>query len=153
MVALAAPKANKRNELDRYFAAEIESTPDPLKWWNDHRSSYPRLSRMALDYLSIPGMCSIYCCLVVHSSNVVLPATSVDVERLFSQGRLVLSHVRNRLSAQTTRAVLCVGHWSALDLVKTEDVMAIGSLPDAKDGEPALEEGWDKISNEGTQVL
>jgi hypothetical protein len=88
---------------------------------------------------------------MVHSSNVVLPATSVDVERLFSQGRLILSHVRNRLSAQTTRAVLCVGQWSALDLVKTEDVMAIGSLPDVKDGEPALEEGWDKISNEGTR--
>jgi len=29
-------------------------------------------------------------------------ATSVDVERIFSHGRLLLSHVRNRLTAQTT---------------------------------------------------
>ncbi|KAJ7933627.1 hypothetical protein B0H13DRAFT_1592206, partial [Mycena leptocephala] len=35
-------------------------------------------------------------------------ATSVDVERVFSRGRLLLSHVWNRLSAQSTRALMCL---------------------------------------------
>ncbi|KJA19575.1 hypothetical protein HYPSUDRAFT_122396, partial [Hypholoma sublateritium FD-334 SS-4] len=53
---------------------------------------YPGLSPMALDYLSIP-------------------ATSVNVERTFSRGQLILPYVRNRLSAQSTHAQLCVGNW------------------------------------------
>ena len=39
-----------------------------------------------------------YCC--IYSDNFL--ATSVDVERVFSKGRLVLSHVRNGLSVQST---------------------------------------------------
>jgi hypothetical protein len=27
----------------------------PIEWWVRHADTYPRLSRMALDYLSIPG--------------------------------------------------------------------------------------------------
>jgi hypothetical protein len=36
-------------------------------------------------------------------------ATSVDVEQVFSKGRLVLPHVQNRLSVQSTCALLCLG--------------------------------------------
>ena len=36
-------------------------------------------------------------------------ATSVDVECVFSKGRIVLSHVRNGLSVQSTCALLCLG--------------------------------------------
>ncbi|KAJ8580249.1 hypothetical protein M405DRAFT_684674, partial [Rhizopogon salebrosus TDB-379] len=49
-------------------------------------------------------------------------ATSVDVERVFSHCRLLLSHVCLRLTAQTTRAPLCFGRWSLLGLVKDIDV-------------------------------
>ena len=58
----------------------------------------------------------------------------MDVERVFSKGRLCLSHVRNRLSAQTTRALLCVGEWSRLDLVAADDLNSAALLPDI-DGE------------------
>ena len=71
-------------------------------------------------------------------------ATSVDVERVFSRGRLLLSHVRSRLSAQSTRSLLCVGNWSLRGFIKDSDVEAAAMMLDIyKDEE--LEEGWDKI--------
>lgn len=77
---------------------------------------------------------------------VFLVATSVDVERVFSRGRLVLSHVRSRLSAQSTRALICLGSWSVKGLVKDSDALAVGSLPDVEgDEELELGVGWDCI--------
>jgi hypothetical protein len=72
-------------------------------------------------------------------------ATSVDVERIFSQGRLLLSHVRNCLSAQSTRALLCLGSWSRIGLIKDKDVLAVTALADAEDNEEEFEDGWDAI--------
>lgn len=55
-------------------------------------------------------------------------ATSVGVERVFSEGRLLLSHVRSWLSVQSTHALMCVGCWSLLGYVKDSDVKAITAL-------------------------
>ena len=55
-------------------------------------------------------------------------ATSVDVERLFSRGRLILSHMRSQLSVVSTRALLCLGSWSLRGLVRDEDVKAVALL-------------------------
>ncbi|KIK05954.1 hypothetical protein K443DRAFT_90478, partial [Laccaria amethystina LaAM-08-1] len=55
-------------------------------------------------------------------------ATSTDVERLFSCGRLILSHTRSRLSTESTRALLCLGSWSLAGLVKDLDVEAVAVL-------------------------
>ena len=71
-------------------------------------------------------------------------ATSIDVERLFSRGRLLLSHVRSRLSAQSTRTLLCLGTWSTLGLVKDSDVKKVTELEDVE-GKDTLADGWDKI--------
>ena len=72
--------------------------------------------------------------------------TSVDVEHVFSCGCLILSHVRSWLSAQSTQALICLGSWSLLGLVKDGDVLAVGVLDDVKgDEEPELEEDWDCI--------
>jgi hypothetical protein len=49
-------KAFRRNELEEYLALPVENVRDPLKWWYENRRAYPILSRMGLDYLSIPGM-------------------------------------------------------------------------------------------------
>jgi len=45
------------DELDSYLATSLEviAPGDAIKWWLDHRSMFPRLSRMAIDYLTIPG--------------------------------------------------------------------------------------------------
>lgn len=80
--------------------------------------------------------------------NMNIIATSVDVERIFSRGRLLLSHVRSRLSAQSTRAILCLGSWSLLGLVKDDDVKAAAALPEIEGDESdyEMEEGWDAIA-------
>ncbi|KIK11652.1 hypothetical protein PISMIDRAFT_122341, partial [Pisolithus microcarpus 441] len=90
---------------------------------------YPQLSHMALDYLTIP-------------------ATSVDVERLFSHGHLVLSHVHSQLSTQSTHALLCLGYWSSMGLVKMGDIEKVSKLPDVDGNEEDLEDNWDGISEE-----
>jgi len=54
----------------------------------------------------------------------------------------ILSHVRNYLSAQSTRVLLCVGIWSELDLVGFEDIIHVSSLPDVISEEEVMDEGW-----------
>jgi len=55
--ALTAPKpADFRSELDCYLNTDVGDVTDMIQWWYEHRDSYPHLSRMALDYLTIPGM-------------------------------------------------------------------------------------------------
>ena len=73
-------------------------------------------------------------------------ATTVDVERVFSRGRLVLPHVRNRLAVQSTRASLCVGTWSSLGLVKDSDIKMSVGKDDVVGKEDDLPEGWDVIT-------
>ena len=81
-------------------------------------------------------------------------ATSVAVECVFSQGRILLSHIRNHLSAQTTCVLMCLGDWSRHSLVTDLDVTAVAMMLDvpADDGsldwEVDLEDGWDAITRE-----
>ena len=60
---------------------------------------------------------------------------SVDVERTFSQGRLLLSHIRNWMSAESTRTLLCLNNWSKQGLVKHEDIQEAATLPEVEEGE------------------
>jgi hypothetical protein len=77
---------------------------------------------------------------------VISTATSVDVERAFSRGRILLSHVRNRLSTQTTRALMCVGAWYDAGYVKTRDIRTVTVLPEViSDEGVVLVESWDAI--------
>lgn len=57
---------------------------------------------------------------------------SVDMEWLFSHGRLLLLHTRSRLSVQTTQALLCLGSWSLAGLVRDEDVKAVAVLDEVE---------------------
>ena len=74
-----------------------------------------------------------------------IQATPIDVERLFSWGRLLLSHVRNRLSAQTTRALLCLGSWSLAGMVMDDDILKVALLNDVEGDEEEFNDGWDSI--------
>jgi hypothetical protein len=82
---------------------------------------------------------------IIPNSNIIFLATSVDVERTFSRGRLLLSHTRSRLSTQTTRALLCLGPWSLLNMVKDSDVKIVAQMDDLEGDEGELDEGWDAI--------
>jgi hypothetical protein len=56
MPALAPPKSTDLgNELERYLSTDIEDVRDAIIWWHERQAVYPHLSRMALDYLTIPG--------------------------------------------------------------------------------------------------
>ncbi|KIK76935.1 hypothetical protein PAXRUDRAFT_40339, partial [Paxillus rubicundulus Ve08.2h10] len=68
--------------------------------------------------------------------------TSVDIEQLFSCGHLLLSHVCSQLSAQTTHTLLCLGLWSPLNLIKSQDVEKVVSLPDVCREDEVMEDGW-----------
>jgi hypothetical protein len=57
----------------------------------------------------------------------------------------LLSHVRSQLMAQSMCALLSLGLWSKLNLIKNEDVLKVTSLPDVKDDEEELDESWDHI--------
>ncbi|KAG2055845.1 hypothetical protein BDR06DRAFT_881490, partial [Suillus hirtellus] len=68
-------------------------------------------------------------------------ATSVDVERIFSCGCLLLLHVRSWLSSASICALLCVGCWSLMGLVKDKDVLSVAVLPDVEGDEESLYDG------------
>jgi hypothetical protein len=56
LAVAAAPTAiDLRDELDWLLSTDPEYVQDVLMWWFEKRYLYPQLSRMALDYLSIPG--------------------------------------------------------------------------------------------------
>ena len=44
-----------QSKLDRYLEIGTEQVDDVILWWTERKKLYPCLSRMALDYLSIPG--------------------------------------------------------------------------------------------------
>ncbi|KAF5365335.1 hypothetical protein D9758_005494 [Tetrapyrgos nigripes] len=126
--SLAPPKTDSfRDELDRYLDGDPKATEDVIAWWYDKIKSFPCLYRMALDYLTIP-------------------ATSTDVERIFSQGRLMLPYVRNRLKVQTTHSLMCFGPWSRLGMIHDDDVKAVVLLDEVpleqgdKDGDIEMPE-------------
>ena len=39
----------------KYLESDPVDVVDALAWWHENRYAYPRLHRMAIDYLSIPG--------------------------------------------------------------------------------------------------
>ena len=84
------------------------------------------------------------CIILWQSDSYPLPiiASSVAVERVFSKGRLIMSHIRNRLSADSSRALMCLGAWTRAGYVETADLKHAASLPDAKDDEPWPEDNW-----------
>jgi len=54
--ALAPPKAaDLGSEINHYLSSDVEHVIDPLAWWHARHGTYPQLSHMALNYLSIQG--------------------------------------------------------------------------------------------------
>lgn len=53
--SLSIPRQQERSELERYLSTDTVPVEDALSWWFENKHVYPRLSRMAFDYLTIPG--------------------------------------------------------------------------------------------------
>jgi hypothetical protein len=75
-------------------ATPIKISGSPIQWWchKDQRKTYPQLSRMAIDILSIAP-------------------ESADPESAFSGGRRTLSWDRERMTCENLEKVECIGNW------------------------------------------
>ncbi|XP_065645597.1 E3 SUMO-protein ligase ZBED1-like [Hydra vulgaris] len=83
----------KEDELSRYRkepCAKMDS--DPLQWWNLHQGSYPRLATIAKKYL-------------------LVPATTVPCERLFSTAGFIADKHRSSLLPDSLNMLLCLKDW------------------------------------------
>ena len=54
--------------------------------------------------------------------------------------------MRSCLSIQSTHALLCLGKWSMLDLVKDSNVRACLTVDEVGKGKEVLVEDWDTIA-------
>ena len=85
--------SNFDSEIREYLEEDLEDgDSDPLIYWQLKQEIYPSLATMAKKHLSVP-------------------ATSTPSERVFSKGRLLISHIRNRLTDKKIQAVLCLSDW------------------------------------------
>ena len=72
---------------------------------------------------------------------------TVDVERVFSRGRVVLSYLWNRLNVQTVRALICVDEWIKAGIIKEKQMHdCLRALKEVEDDDEAdVGDGWDDI--------
>lgn len=73
-------QSKTKDEISYYLSAQVSPLSlEPLKQWEDMKVVFPKLYKLAREYLSIP-------------------ATSVPSERLFSKAGSTITKIRNRLS-------------------------------------------------------
>ena len=82
------------DEYSRYCSALRTPEGDSRSWWMEpaQRTTYPALSVMALDLLSIPAM-------------------SAEPERLFSSAKITITDRKNRLQFESIEAIECLKSW------------------------------------------
>ena len=79
---------------------------DPLAYWHERRRRYPRLSRMALDFLTIQ-------------------ATSAECERLFSAAGRMVTPLRSRLDADMIGMCQVLRSWLRAGVIDDLDVLLV----------------------------
>ena len=94
-----------RWQLDKSTECDID---DPLQYWYQKRSEYPRLAQMAAEILSVQPM-------------------SAECERLFSSGGLMVSPLRTRLEATTIGIAQTLRSWLKAGLIE-DSVMGVKDL-------------------------
>ena len=105
-------KARGKDDFDSFISeapiALAEGTT-PLQWWcsEDIRAAFPRLSRMAIDILSVP-------------------AESAEPERSFSGARRTARWDRLRMLVDSIEKVECVGNWLQEGHIKPSSKGGIG---------------------------
>lgn len=119
------------NEGADAFELYISSPPIPtvscpVTYWYALEQTGDPLAQMALHFLTCPGKFSLTVLLhfLMH-----IQATSTDVERAFSRGRLTVSRTRHNLSDETTRASTVLSSWYKQDyLIPSQKLIkALGS--------------------------
>lgn len=96
---------------------------DPIKYWFEKNGD--PFARMALDFMSAPGT---WLSNDMYSAKLTClsTATSVDVERAFSQGSLTVLKHRHSLSDKSTRAAIILSSWTQVEgVVIQSDVLEV----------------------------
>jgi hypothetical protein len=99
------PSAAQADEYIRWQASVSGSdkdVADPVEYWVLKRFEYPRLSRMALDVMTVPAMSS-------------------ECERLFSATGLMVTPLRNRLDAGTIGLIQTLRSWLRAGIIEDAD--------------------------------
>ncbi|KAF5705269.1 ribonuclease H [Fusarium mundagurra] len=115
-------RARGKDDFDSFISeAPIALAEDttPLQWWcsEDVRTAYPRLSRMAIDILSVP-------------------AESAEPERTFSGARRTARWDRLRLLIESIEKIECIGNWLREGHIRpsTEGGIGLPCDPEAIEG-------------------
>ena len=80
---------NARDEVERYSNEKVRLTEDfdVMLWWKNNSTKYPKLSKLAINLLSIP-------------------ASSASSERVFSLAGNIITEKRNRFEPKTVDSIL-----------------------------------------------
>lgn len=95
------PTIRVEDEYEKWCAQEVDEEElelNPFTYWSKHQTTFPRLSRMAIDVLSIPPMSS-------------------EAERIFSLAGVLLRERRARLKEDITEASELLGDWDKSGLI------------------------------------
>ena len=86
------PRVLAALETDRYLTEHnIKVKSDPFTWWKERELIYPKLFKLAMQYLSVP-------------------ASSVPCERVFSKAGNIMTQKRNRLSSMKLKEIIFIQH-------------------------------------------
>lgn len=122
--------------LDVYLKSEAQETvEDALAHWyaiyqSAGQEKAPRpveraFARMALDFLSVPGMFLLHMLHLVSDFEPYMTASSTDAERAFSHGGLTVSKYRHSLADESVRASTLIGSWAGIEeLLPPDDAIA-----------------------------
>lgn len=98
---------------------------DALKWRELQKANFPALSKMAIDFLAIPG-------------------SSVPFEWLFSIAGEVISSKHSRLTPETAQALICTHSWYTSGILSFDSKLASKNAMKQYVGEAvASDEEWD----------
>ncbi|KAG7410120.1 putative AC9 transposase [Fusarium oxysporum f. sp. raphani] len=104
--------ATPESPRDEYEAWQQSWVPtdtdirDPIAYWQDNRAQYPRLSRMALDFLTIQPM-------------------SAECERLFSAAGRLVTPLRSRLEVDIIGMCLVLRSWLQAKIIDDLDPLFV----------------------------
>ncbi|KAH7461153.1 hypothetical protein FOMA001_g19163 [Fusarium oxysporum f. sp. matthiolae] len=104
--------ATPESPRDEYEAWQQSWVPtdtdirDPIAYWQDNRAQYPRLSRMALDFLTIQPM-------------------SAECDRLFSAAGRLVTPLRSRLEVDIIGMCLVLRSWMQAKIIDDLDPLFV----------------------------
>jgi hypothetical protein len=122
------PSSTCKDDFDAFISTgttALDKGCTPLQWWCriQQRVQYPRLSRMAIDILSIP-------------------AESAEAERTFSGARRTTRWDRLRITPQNLEKVECIGNWLREEHIKpaSEGGMGLVGEPEGSEDDMSIDQ-------------